>query len=341
MIYQVARNGVQLGQFSEQQIRAGLKNGSILESDLAWGDGMIAWQPVSAILAMKSRFGRGGSPMAPSLPARASGLATWSLVLGIFSFIASCLTGIPAIICGHVALSRIKRSGGSESGSGRAMAGLIMGYLTSVGIVPIAILASLAVPAFSKIQEKANQTKAMNNARQIIIGLKLYAADNNGEYPDKLKNGSSVTDSNTAFRELFINGQLQDEHIFGCPGGLYVPDGNIGSPPEYREALTLGENHWAMTRGLTGLATGGFPLIFENTSSGTHWPPTWNSAIAGRPLPSRAWPGGKIIIGFNDGSVDVVRLQPGPSEHASPMPKPDGTPVFPTAPGNLGVLNPE
>ena len=62
-----------------------------------------------------------------------SGAAIASLVLGILS-IATCLTplGILAVIFGHVASSRVKRSGGALPGGGMATAGLIMGYLTSV-----------------------------------------------------------------------------------------------------------------------------------------------------------------------------------------------------------------
>lgn len=54
------------------------------------------------------------------------------MVLGIISIV-TCLIplGIFAVIFGHVSLSRIKRSGGLMTGSGMAIAGLVMGYLTS------------------------------------------------------------------------------------------------------------------------------------------------------------------------------------------------------------------
>ncbi len=53
-----------------------------------------------------------------------------------------------------------------------------------VVITIIAILASLAVPTFSKIQERGNQTKGINNCRQVITTMRLYSSDNNGNYPD-------------------------------------------------------------------------------------------------------------------------------------------------------------
>jgi type II secretory pathway pseudopilin PulG len=56
--------------------------------------------------------------------------------------------------------------------------------LTAVSVV--AVLAGTALPAFTKIQERAAQTKEINNARQVIMGLKIYAADNGGKYPGEL-----------------------------------------------------------------------------------------------------------------------------------------------------------
>ena len=69
-----------------------------------------------------------------------------------------------------------------------------------VVITIIAILASLAVPTFAKIQEKGNQTKAINNCRQIITTLKLYSGDNGGTYP--MGTTPAPTTSNDAFKLL-------------------------------------------------------------------------------------------------------------------------------------------
>ena len=60
--------------------------------------------------------------------------AVWSFVLSLLSFVClGPLTGIPAIICGHVAHSNIKRSRGSLTGDGLAVAGLVIGYIASAG----------------------------------------------------------------------------------------------------------------------------------------------------------------------------------------------------------------
>ncbi len=78
--------------------------------------------------------------------AKASAFAVWSLVLGILSFLCFGLfAGVPAVICGHTARSKIKQSQGTAVGGGMALAGLILGYIGTV-ITTVAILAAIAVP---------------------------------------------------------------------------------------------------------------------------------------------------------------------------------------------------
>jgi hypothetical protein len=70
------------------------------------------------------------TPFANPNPPQTSGLAVWSLVLGILSLpCLSIFSAIPAVICGHKALSRINYSRGSLSGKGLAIAGLVTGYV--------------------------------------------------------------------------------------------------------------------------------------------------------------------------------------------------------------------
>ena len=182
-----------------------------------------------------------------------------------------------------------------------------------VVITIIAILASLAVPTFSKIQERGNMTKGISNCRQIITTLRIYSADNNGNYPDTNATagggtgGGAVATANAAFRELFIGGQVSDEKIFGCPSSLNGnPDGNIGTSPAYAEAVAAGENHWALTAGLNDSASGSIPVVFENATSAGGFDPTWDVKAAGRNTRGRTWGGGKVIVGMNDSSVSPL-----------------------------------
>ena len=54
-----------------------------------------------------------------------------------------------------------------------------------VVIAIIAILASFALPAYTSVQERAQQTKDLSNAKQIVLALKQFASDNNGAFPSK------------------------------------------------------------------------------------------------------------------------------------------------------------
>jgi len=76
-------------------------------------------------------------PTPTSSTSRTAPIAIVSLVLAILSFFCGAfLTAIPAIVCGHVAWSAIKKSGGALHGKGIATAGLILGYVA----IPIAVL---------------------------------------------------------------------------------------------------------------------------------------------------------------------------------------------------------
>lgn len=60
-------------------------------------------------------------------------LAIICLVLSLLGVLATffipIISQIAAIICGHIARYQIRHSGGSETGSGMALAGLIISYL--------------------------------------------------------------------------------------------------------------------------------------------------------------------------------------------------------------------
>src|SRR5437667_12428615 len=76
-------------------------------------------------------------PSAQAAAPRMAPMAIVSVVLAVLSF--ACLPifpVIPAIVCGHVAWSKISKSGGALRGNGIAVVGLIVGYLA----IPWAVL---------------------------------------------------------------------------------------------------------------------------------------------------------------------------------------------------------
>ena len=131
------------------------------------------------------------APPVSSIPAQPKncGLATWSLVLGILAVVLSVacigpLFAIPAVICGHMAYSRIRRSAGALSGAGLALGGLITGYLSFALIPVIGLLAAIAVPNFVKARTTAQMNACISNLRQIDGAKQQWAMDNKKQSTD-------------------------------------------------------------------------------------------------------------------------------------------------------------
>lgn len=161
------KEGQQYGPIDETTLRARIVSGEIGPRDLIWTEGMPSWQPLQelsqfappleepvASFAGSSQDG-GIPPLPPSSPSpyappaaglegasyrpgpalpATNGLAIASLVCGILSVVFFCFCGgiflgIPAVICGHLAMGQLKRPDNIQSGRGMAIAGLVCGYI--------------------------------------------------------------------------------------------------------------------------------------------------------------------------------------------------------------------
>lgn len=118
--------------------------------------------------------------------------AIWSLVLGILGL--ACLGplgSIPAIICGHVSLSKINKSAGTIAGAGLAIAGFVLGYIGLVFMIfIIPLFAAIAIPSFMRARTTSQANACINNLRQIEAAKDSYAL----EYG--LTNGAAITFDN-------------------------------------------------------------------------------------------------------------------------------------------------
>lgn len=180
------------------------------------------------------------------------------------------------------------------------------------GIVVVVLLLGVLwlSSQFTYAAKTAPQMKAVSDAKQMIIAVKQYAGQNCSDYPHGFEVGATPEHtSNRMFRELFVEGIVTDERIFGCLNTPFVPDGKIGEGPLYSQAMEPGENHWMMLRDQTDTSLGNAPLITENSLT-TTWPPRWDLSANGAPRPARAWKGAQIVLGCNDGSVQVCKLLP-------------------------------
>lgn len=109
--------------------------------------------------------------------AKTSAHAIWSLVLGILSLLCfGFFAGIPAVICGHVARSKVRQSQGTLTGDGMALAGLILGYIGLV-ITTIGIFAAIAVPNYIAYKDKAFCSRVESAANHTAAALAEYYSD--------------------------------------------------------------------------------------------------------------------------------------------------------------------
>ena len=149
------------------------------------------------------------------------GVAIASLVLGILGLILiGPLGSVPAVICGHIALSKIKQSPEFLTGDGMALAGLILGYV-QIGLMVILIpmVLAITIPAVAKARESAQRAGCFNNLKQIELAKEQWAIQENRA------DGSGV-DTNGV--NQFLGGGAPPV----CPAGGIYEYNRLGMAPE-------------------------------------------------------------------------------------------------------------
>lgn len=148
----------QHGPVPEDEIRAMIAAGGIGPQTLVWREGMPGWRPLVStpefsgqVGAALSSFHGGAVGVYQGMAAQTSGLAVASMVCGIVGYLTCYLVGvfgIPAVICGHMALSRIATSPFPIGGRGMAITGLILGYLgILITLAPLVVILSAFLSA--------------------------------------------------------------------------------------------------------------------------------------------------------------------------------------------------
>ncbi|MCB1100217.1 MAG: hypothetical protein KDN22_31925 [Verrucomicrobiae bacterium] len=136
-------------------------------------------------------------------------------------------------------------------------------YLFITGIV--VVLLWVGVGLLDRLRTPSTRMASLAHAKQIYLALAEFAIDYDGTYP------LAFDDSNSAYRQLFSE-RFNDERLFfepenawhdSLPAGSTGPDCKIGTAPDYSEALTQGENHWAYYNGLNNGSRGNLPLIMD------------------------------------------------------------------------------
>jgi len=156
----VARDGKQLGVFSLEEINRQLTAGTLSLSDQAWYEGAAGWAALSTVPGVGAAA-PGSAPQVspvtvPGTPAalvqqrKTEQLAVLSLIfsiLGLFGFCCGLFlaAAVAGVVCGHLALSKIKANPELE-GHGLALSGMIIGYAAIAGwLIWILLFGGLAV----------------------------------------------------------------------------------------------------------------------------------------------------------------------------------------------------
>ena len=117
----------------------------------------------------------------PLSPAKTSGLAIASLVLGICGIFTCGVTAIIGLILGIVGLCAISKRAEQLKGKGLAIAGIVLSTI-SIVLTP-GILMALLMPALSRARTQARTVVLQSNAKQICLAMALYCEENEGSFP--------------------------------------------------------------------------------------------------------------------------------------------------------------
>jgi hypothetical protein len=161
----IARDGKELGVYSLEEVNRQLAAGTLRLTDQAWYEGAAGWAALSTVPGVSAAPASvpATPPVSPApvattaatpavvVPQRKTEqLAVLSLIFSILGLCGFCcgfflMAAIAGIVCGHVALSRIKANPQLE-GHGLAMAGLVIGYVAVASwLVWILLFGGLAV----------------------------------------------------------------------------------------------------------------------------------------------------------------------------------------------------
>jgi len=262
------------GPVSAEQLRQWIAAGRANAQTKVQAEGSGEWKPLADIPEFAEELKGHAPPVptaAPSAPPKTSGMAIASLVLGICGLISCGITSLVGLILGIVALGKINKSRGQQSGQGLAIAGIVV---SGVCLLMLPIGAGMLLPALAQAKSKAQTINCVNNLKQLGLAMRIYANDNKDHFP-----------SATNWCDAIINNAGSDK-IFKCPNG----------DPSKR-------CHYALNAKLSDLEEGKFSpdtvMIFECDGG-------WN--VSGGPELALMKPrhGRMSVVAFADGSVQQV-----------------------------------
>jgi hypothetical protein len=134
----------------------------------------------SAALGVRAASSVSPPPAISSQPAKTSGLAIASLVLGILGIFSCGLAAIVGLVLGIIAMNRIKKSNGTLDGFALAVAGTIV---SSVFLLMLPLGAAMMLSALATAKQRALTIPCMNNEKELALAVRIYSQDHDGHFP--------------------------------------------------------------------------------------------------------------------------------------------------------------
>ncbi len=232
-------DGKEYGPVNLDQLKQWVHEGRVNARTLVQAAGTSDWKACGEIPELSSlavppvvRPANPGTEAPPALaratePRGRQGLAISSFALGIVSFVLclGILTGIPAIICGHVARNRARRLAGEYGGTGLATVGVLLGYLSVVYTLLILVL---LLPVVGNSRMHSQLTVCNSHMKQIGLALRVWGVDHEGHFPFNVSTNAGGTrelcqtgpngfDSNAPAHLALIGNELGSPDVLVCP----------------------------------------------------------------------------------------------------------------------------
>jgi prepilin-type processing-associated H-X9-DG protein len=172
----IGGDGKQYGPISADDLRKWIAEGRVNAQTKARVEGATEWQSLSSLPELGDAF-RGFSPPplpAGVAPAKTSGLAVTSLVLGILGLPTCGLAALFGLILGVIALVKAK------AGRGVALAGVIV---SAFSLLVMPLLLAMFLPALAAAKQKAQTISCVVNEKQLAEAVRTYSGNNKGQFP--------------------------------------------------------------------------------------------------------------------------------------------------------------
>lgn len=209
--------------------------------------------------------------VASSPPAKTSGLAITSLVLGVLGLPTCGITALFGLILGIIAMIRVNKSNGALGGHGIALAGTIV---SGVFLLFIPVQAALLLPALAKAKQRAQTIQCVNNMRQLALGTRMYSQEHGNHFPP----AATWCDA--------LKPEVGGDKVFRCPAG--GPDDRCDYA--YNSKLDGIEDNNISPRTV---------LFFETD-------PGWNVSGGAELMLGKSRHGRTYVVAFADGHIEQL-----------------------------------